>query len=139
MKEAKTSPEVRGYCTQCKSDFYFSRGLIIECDNGHQLAKSFPYDTFWNYCCGCDSFYSSNGLEGKEAESDCPCCERRITRRFFCNTCNVITVEAGDSESRRRPVEFSRGHVDGSIGGSYDTPCRTLTVISTKIYGGRTV
>jgi hypothetical protein len=78
---------------------------------GHQLAKNFPYDTFWNYCCGCDAFYPSTGLEGEEAESNCPCCDRRINRRFFCNSCNVITVEAGESESRRRPVEFSEDGV----------------------------
>jgi hypothetical protein len=107
MQEAKTSVEFRGYCTQCKRGFFLPRGPVIECDMGHQLAKNFPYDSFWNYCCGCDAFYPSNALEGKEAESNCPCCDRRINRRFFCNSCNVITVEAGDAESRRRPVEFS--------------------------------
>lgn len=111
MQEAKTSLEFRGYCTQCKHDFFLPRGPKIECNTGHQLAKNFPYDSFWNYCCGCDAFYPSNGSEGKADESNCPYCDRRINRRFFCNSCNVITVEAGQSESRRRPVEFSE---DGS-------------------------
>jgi hypothetical protein len=106
MKEAKTSPEFRGYCTQCKCGFSLSRGSKVECGKGHQLASNFPYDSFWNYCCGCDSFYPSNGLEGIEAEANCLHCDRLINRRFFCDRCNVITLEAGD-ESRRRPVEFS--------------------------------
>jgi hypothetical protein len=107
MQEQKTSLEFRGYCTQCKKDFFLPRAATIQCDSGHELAKNFPYDNFWNYCCGCDAFYPSNGLEGKEAESNCSCCDRRINRRFLCNSCNVITVEAGNSEARRRPVEFS--------------------------------
>jgi hypothetical protein len=107
MKEAKTLLEFRGYCTQCKRGFFLPRGPKILCDMGHHLANDFPYDSFWNYCCGCDAFYVSTGLEGKEAESSCPCCDRLINRRFFCNTCNVMTVEAVDSESRRRTVEFS--------------------------------
>ena len=110
MHEEKTSLECRVYCTLCKCSFSLPRGPLIECDNGHQLAKNFPYDSFWNYCCGCDAFYPSNGLEGSEAESNCLHCDRTIARRFFCNSCNVVTLEALDVESRRRPVEFS---VDG--------------------------
>jgi hypothetical protein len=108
MQQARTSLELRVYCTLCNCDFFPARGSKIRCDNGHQLAKSFPYDSFWNYCCGCDAFYRSNGLEGKEAESNCLCCERAIERRFFCNSCNVAILEAGVVESRRRPVEFSQ-------------------------------
>lgn len=108
MQEAKTSLDFRVYCPQCQCRSSLPRGSTIECDNGHQLAKDFPYDSFWNYCCGCDAFYPSNGLAGTEAESNCLVCEQPITRRFFCNSCNVVTVEAESADSKRRPVEFSQ-------------------------------
>lgn len=109
MQEAQTSVEFRGYCTQCKCGFSLPRGPKIKCNSGHELAKDFPHDNFWNYCCGCDAFYPSNGLAGTEDESNCLHCDRRINQRFFCNNCNVITVEPRNMEARRRPVELSEG------------------------------
>jgi len=134
MRQDNTSATIRVYCTVCRSDFYPVRAPRIECTNGHELAKNFPHDTFWYYCCACNVFFPSDGADGSEAESSCSVCERPISRRFLCGNCKLTTLEADQSETAR-PFSLS---VDGRPAPSCPgclTPAPDTSLLTHDCYG----
>ena len=75
-----------------------TRGPKLLCENGHELAKNFPYDSFWNYCCDCDIYSSSITSAGTKTESECSFCERSITRRYLCHRCRTMSFESDEKK-----------------------------------------
>jgi hypothetical protein len=82
----------------------------MRCKNGHELAKDFPYDSFWNYCCDCDIFCSSTITADKKANPNCPFCHRLIARRYLCHRCRMMSFE---SIGNKQPKQINLGD-DGS-------------------------
>jgi hypothetical protein len=104
------SREIRVHCVKHAIGFSVPRARRIVCQEGHELAHDFPYDSFWDYCCDCEIFRPSDAFQDKEAESICPLCvstttsnltalnalRREIGRRFLCSLCNCMTVESNE-------------------------------------------
>jgi tetratricopeptide (TPR) repeat protein len=100
--EPSNSPRlIRVYCPVHKVGFT-AAGATIECSSQkHTLARSFPHDSFWEYCCDCQHYWPLDAARGNTASGECPACERQIVRRFICQDCQVISVESDDPGRRK--------------------------------------
>ena len=95
-----TPRTIRVYCPIHKVNFDIGAGATIECSSGtHNLARDFPSESFWEYCCDCQHYWPLDA-SGKASE-DCPVCERKIVRRSMCGECKVISVESDDAGRRK--------------------------------------
>lgn len=105
--EPSNSPRIiRVYCPVHKVGFT-AAGATIECSSQkHTLARSFPHDSFWEYCCDCQHYWPLDAARGNTASGECPACERQIVRRFICQDCQVISVES-DDPGRRKAFSIS--------------------------------
>ena len=100
-----TPRTLRIYCPTHKVNFVIAVNTIIECSSGtHTLARDFPSESFWEYCCDCQH-YRPTDAAGKGSD-DCPVCERKIVRRSLCAQCKVISVES-DEAGRRKAFSIS--------------------------------
>lgn len=99
-----TPRTIRVYCPTHKVNFDVAANPTIECSSAtHTLAREFPAESFWEYCCDCQHywpFYSGKGSD------DCPVCERKTVRRSLCAECKVISVES-DQVGRRKAFSLS--------------------------------
>lgn len=102
----RDSAGLRIYCLAHNLGFIAPRTPRIKCESGgHELDHGFPHAEFWEYCCDCQHYWrldAGNTL----AEQECPACERKITKRFFCAECKVIAIES-DSPARRKAYSIS--------------------------------
>lgn len=100
-----TPRTIRVYCPTHKVNFDIAANATIECSSGtHTLARDFPSESFWEYCCDCQH-YRPIDATGKGSD-DCAVCERRLVRRSLCAECKVISVES-DQAGRRKAFTIS--------------------------------
>ena len=91
-------------CGQDKGVAFCTRGPKLQCVNGHDVAKNFPYDGFWDYCCDCHTVFSFLTASDGQAGPDCPYCDRRIARRYVCHRCRTMSFESDEQVANK---EFS--------------------------------
>jgi tetratricopeptide (TPR) repeat protein len=100
-----TPRTIQVYCPTHKVNFDVAANATIECSSGtHTLAREFPSENFWEYCCDCQH-YRPIDTTGKGSD-DCAVCERKIVRRSLCAQCKVITVDS-DDPGRRKAFSIS--------------------------------
>lgn len=100
-----TPRTLRVYCPTHKVSFVIAASAAIECTSGsHSLAREFPFESFWEYCCDCQHYRPIDATG--QASDDCPVCERKISRRTLCAECKVISVES-DEAGRRKAFTIS--------------------------------
>jgi hypothetical protein len=100
-----TPRTIRVYCPTHKVNFDVAANATIECPSGtHTLARDFPRESFWEYCCDCQH-YRPLDASGKSSD-ECPVCERKLVRRSLCAECKVISVES-DQTGRRKAFSIS--------------------------------
>jgi tetratricopeptide (TPR) repeat protein len=96
---------IRVYCPTHKVSFVIAANAAIECSSGtHTLARGFPTESFWEYCCDCQHYRPLDA--GGKGSDECPICERNIVRRFLCAECKVISIES-DQAGRRKAFSIS--------------------------------
>jgi Tfp pilus assembly protein PilF len=92
-----TPRAIRVYCPTHKVDFVTAANSTIECSShNHALARDFPNESFWEYCCDCQHYWPMDDLHGNSASNECPVCDRSIVRRVVCTHCKVVSVESDD-------------------------------------------
>ena len=97
-----TPRTIRVYCPSHKVGFSAAATATIECSSStHTLARDFPSESFWEYCCDCQHYWPIDAAKGNKGSDDCPVCERRIDRRSLCAECKVISVESNDAAKRK--------------------------------------
>lgn len=100
-----TSRIIRVYCPTHKVSFVIAAGPTIQCSSGtHALARDFPAESFWEYCCDCQHYRPIDA--NSKGSDDCPVCERKIARRSVCAECKVISIES-DEAGRRKAFSIS--------------------------------
>jgi len=100
-----TPRTIRVYCPTHKVNFVIAANATIECASGtHTLARAFPSENFWEYCCDCQHYWPIGATDN--ASDDCPVCERKIVRRSLCSECKVISIES-DEAGRRKAFSIS--------------------------------
>jgi Tfp pilus assembly protein PilF len=111
------------YCPAHKISFTHSRAKKILCEiGGHSLARNFPQDYFWEYCCDCQNFWPSPLAFGARANNTCPVCSRDTARRFVCAKCKVVSIES-DTHARRKQFSILPNEpVSPSCPGCYNIP-----------------
>lgn len=83
------------YCPVHQIRFHTAASEVIECDRSpHALGSGFPGQSPWTYCCDCATFSPYEPLNGNGRLKDCVVCERRITKRYLCCDCQVMSVES---------------------------------------------
>src|ERR1051325_5018576 len=83
------------YCPVHQIRFHTTAGEVIECDRiPHALGGGFPGQSPWTYCCDCATFSPYDPLSGNGRLRECLVCERQITKRYLCSSCQVISVES---------------------------------------------
>lgn len=93
---------IRVYCPAHKVGFSTAASASIECSSStHTLARDFPCESFWEYCCDCQHYWPIDAAKGHTASDECPVCERHIDRRALCSECKVVSVESNDPGRRK--------------------------------------
>jgi tetratricopeptide (TPR) repeat protein len=111
-----TPRTIRVYCPTHKVSFDIAANATIECSSGtHTLARDFPSETFWEYCCDCQHYWPIDA-SGK-GSADCPVCERKIVRRSLCAQCKIITVESDEAGRRKAFFISAQGMVSPTCPG----------------------
>jgi tetratricopeptide (TPR) repeat protein len=96
---------IRVYCPTHKVNFVLAAKATIECSSGtHTLARDFPTESFWEYCCDCQHYWPLDAAA--KGSDECPVCERNIVRRSMCAECKVISLES-DEAGRRKAFSIS--------------------------------
>lgn len=91
------------YCPQHLLRFHATRDAVVICEQGgHALADNFPENSWWEYCCDCDTFWPSNPPDCFLGEGDCLVCERETIRRYVCAACQVVSIESDALIRRKR-------------------------------------
>jgi Flp pilus assembly protein TadD len=105
-----TPRTIRVYCPTHKVNFDLAANTTIECSGGkHTLARDFPCESFWEYCCDCQHFWPIDA--SSKGSHDCPVCERKIIRRSLCAECKVISVESDEAARRKAFFISAQGAV----------------------------
>jgi tetratricopeptide (TPR) repeat protein len=108
---------LRVYCPTHKVSFSVMEASGIVCEGGGEaLAQNYPYESFWEYCCDCQSLWVSNLSKGEKSSGQCPVCSREIKRRYICDQCKVISLES-DEAVKRKTFTIARGVVEPSCPG----------------------
>src|SRR5262249_14096943 len=90
-----SQPNTAFYCPLHHVRFHTVASDVIECDSSpHALGSGFPGESPWTYCCDCATFTPYEPLTRTDRLRECPVCERQITKRFLCSTCQVMSVES---------------------------------------------
>lgn len=101
--------QLRIYCPTHKINFRVAASGEILCESGaHELARNFPTEDFWGYCCDCQTFWPAKFLTSDKGREDCTVCNRRITGRYLCDQCKVMSVES-DQPAPRKSFSLSEG------------------------------
>lgn len=96
---ATDTPEIlKAHCKEDNGAVHCTRGPKLQCINGHEVAKNFPYDGFWSYCCDCYTLSSSPTVSDIKADSNCSYCGRLTSRRFVCDRCKMMSFESDESQ-----------------------------------------
>jgi formylglycine-generating enzyme required for sulfatase activity len=93
---------LRIYCPTHKTRFEIVVANRIACESGGEsLAENFPYESFWEYCCDCQTYWSVDHLRSSKGREECPVCNRAIKRRYLCDRCKVLSLESEQSNNRK--------------------------------------
>jgi len=107
-----TPRTIRVYCPSHKVGFSAAATATIECSSStHTLARDFPSESFWEYCCDCQHYWPIDAAKGNKGSDDCPVCERHIDRRALCAECKVMSLESNDAARRKAFSISSQGLV----------------------------
>jgi len=107
--EVMTGRTIRAYCATHKIGFDAQSNKPILCaSRGHVLAKSFPDQSAWEYCCDCQHCWLIDTGKRDVASKECPACEREIVRRYACADCSVISIESNEP-GRRKAFSVTTG------------------------------
>lgn len=99
---ANDSRKLTFYCPTHLIRFQASGEAVIQCEQGsHAVGYGFPDASWWEFCCDCGTFWPSGSGAGHLRSSDCMVCERRITRRYLCARCQVVSCESGSLVRRK--------------------------------------
>ncbi len=113
-----TARMIRVYCPSHKIGFQIAAKSTIECTSQtHTLARDFPSDSFWEYCCDCQHYWPIDDGKGNSASEECPVCERKIARRFLCAVCKVFSIESDDAGRRKAYSITAQGLVSPACPG----------------------
>ena len=120
--------QIRVFCPKHEFSFVTAPTAEIQCRmDAHALALDFPQGEWWGFCCDCQTFFPSSLHDGKNAETNCPSCERQIVRRFACSQCKVASVESDGNERKKLY------HVDSQTGIEPACPaCKTVNADAEK-------
>lgn len=111
MTTEKNESLIRVFCSRHKVGFRVLRASRIMCETEvHELARNFPYDNVWEYCCDCRTYSAS---ETDQRHDNCSSCELAVVRRYFCDECHVMSIEC-DGLTKRRDFTIPR-HADESF------------------------
>jgi hypothetical protein len=89
---------LRIYCPTHKVNFTVMEASRIVCAaEGEVLAKNFPYEGLWEYCCDCQTFWPSEIANGREADDHCQVCSRKIAHRYFCDRCRILSSQSNEA------------------------------------------
>lgn len=109
---------IRVYCPSHKVGFQIAARATIECSSQtHTLARDFPSDSFWEYCCDCQHYWPIDAGKGNSAREECPVCERKVARRFLCAECKVFSIESDDAGRRKAYSITAQGLVSPACPG----------------------
>lgn len=109
----QTARTIRVYCPSHKIGFSAAASATIECTGAkHSLARDFPRESFWEYCCDCQHYWPMEAAKGRQGIDECPVCERSIDRRFLCSECMVMSVESNDAAQRKAFFVIANQPVD---------------------------
>jgi hypothetical protein len=112
LASTPTPRTIRVYCPSHKVGFLVAASLTIECSSStHTLARNFPTESFWEYCCDCQHYWPIDAAKANTASVECPVCERTIVRRFLCAECKVVSVESDDVGKRKAFLISSQGTI----------------------------
>lgn len=90
---------IRVFCHRHKLGFQVFQAGRITCETKeHELARNFPYDTFWEYCCDCRTYSPS---EPGQRHDNCSNCELAVVRRYLCDQCHMMSIECDGLAKRR--------------------------------------
>jgi tetratricopeptide (TPR) repeat protein len=104
-----TPRTIRVYCPTHKVGFLTAANSTIECSSqNHTLARDFPNESFWEYCCDCQHYWPMDSVRGNTASDECPVCERSVARRVLCAHCKVVSVES-DEPVKHKTYSISPG------------------------------
>lgn len=110
--------QLRVYCPTHKISFEVPAGKRLLCESGgHALAENFPHETFWEYCCDCQTHWPSDMDKGGRAKEQCPVCSRPTTRRYVCDECKLSSYESDDPARRKLFRVGTNGAVEPSCPG----------------------
>jgi tetratricopeptide (TPR) repeat protein len=133
--ESVTGRTVRAYCATHKVGFDAPSNKPILCaSGGHALAKSFPDQSSWEYCCDCQHCWLVDTARKDVASKECPACEREIVRRYACAECNVISIESNDP-GRRKAFSVATGIPGPTCPGCLQTPNPSALEHECRDYG----
>lgn len=90
------------FCPTHKISFAAIGASVIICEGGpHALARNFPLDDFWEYCCDCQNFWPSDLVKNQKGQEQCPVCDRVSLRRYLCDQCKVMSLDSGEMVKRK--------------------------------------
>lgn len=133
--EVMTGRTIRAYCATHKVGFDTQSNKPILCaSGGHALAKSFPDQLSWEYCCDCQHCWLLDTAKKEVASKECPACEREVVRRYACADCNVISIESNEP-GRRKMFSVATGIPSPSCPGCLQKPASSALEHDCPDYG----
>lgn len=128
MTDAAHDRFLRVYCPTHKTTFTTAGGHSILCESGGEsLAKNFPYDSAWEYCCVCRTYWPVDLFRSNKGRKECPVCNRRIAQSYLCDECNLLTLEPD------APAHLKRFSIPPN--GSQPLPCPgCLAVVKSALH-----
>lgn len=94
---------MRVYCHTHKRSFSVEAATPVVCDRGPHPLGAMPNDEtaqdLWEYCCNCENFWRINPDEAALAQ--CPVCERLISARHLCASCQTMALDSPAPAKRR--------------------------------------
>jgi len=131
-----TPRTIRVYCPTHKVGFLTAANSTIECSSqNHTLARDFPNESFWEYCCNCQHYWPMDSVRGNTASNECPVCERNIARRILCAHCKVVSVEA-DDRIKNKTYFISNGRVSPACPGCLRRAAGAVLEHTCEEFGG---
>ena len=117
---------LRFFCLRHQEVSYAGRDEAqIVCEQGpHTLSENLLGDR-WEFCCSCQSF--SPRAEHEPAHDKCLVCERHVTFRYLCDSCETLSLETQDQPKEKLFTVTSAGQPQPAC------PC-CLTLPGSKVH-----
>jgi hypothetical protein len=126
---ATNMPRLTFFCPRHQELCYAARGdMQIVCEQGpHALSENALGDR-WEFCCACQSFVPR--AEHEAARDKCLVCDRRVTLRYLCDSCDTLSFETSDQPKEKLFTVTSAGMPQPAC------PC-CLTLPQSKVHEHR--